>query len=317
MKRTTTFLLTLAILCKLALQPVYAEPKVFAQPPDKGRQAWLLDMLKTIADTADWTDPAKVGAILGVKFDKTVVTTGPSHMESFAKTFQRNEYTPAGKTWFAAGEPGYASTGNWKPDGGNGFVAGVDPTAKGGQVNFKYFESRRFDLADDDLILNPHTAHNDTQVTVIFYGIDKLSCITLKDIQTFFPRIHHMGSTDVSAERYFYYPPVGDESGNALSFEAPTGKCVTEATVNEFSNWGKRIKRAERKLDVCLRAAGPAFCKGNPGAKPQSDYPTYEKLKVFLHETCGNLDTFYQKEPRTGEEPKGEGDFVIVDASCR
>ena len=116
------------------------DSKTFASPPGQGLQAWFLDMLKTLADTDDLTDPAKVSAILGVKFDKNVVTTKPSHMESFAKSFERDEYTPAGTTWFTESEPGYASTGNWKPNGGNGFVAGVDPRASGKQVNFKYFK---------------------------------------------------------------------------------------------------------------------------------------------------------------------------------
>jgi len=316
MKRISLFSLMLLALCSLLLHSVHAESKANATPPDKGRQAWFLDMLKTLADTEDLTDPAKVGAILGVTFNKSVVTTGPSHMESFAKSFERDEYTSEGKTWFEAGEPGYASTGNWKPNGGNGFVAGVDPHAKGTKVNVKYFESKRFGLPDDDLILYAHVAKNDTQTTVIFYGIDKLTCITLQDIQSFFPGIHHMGGTDASSERYFYYPPVREEAGNVLSFEAPAGKCVTEATVHEFSGFGKRIKRAQRKLDQCLRDAGPAFCKKYPDARPQSDFPTFQKLKVFLHDACGGLDAFYQKEPLTGEEPKGDEDFMVVHPSC-
>ena len=117
MKRLSLAGLMLAAMCAFLAQAAQGDSKTFASPPGQGLQAWFLDMLKTLADTDDLTDPAKVSAILGVKFDKNVVTTKPSHMESFAKSFERDEYTPAGTTWFTAGELGYASTGNWKPNG--------------------------------------------------------------------------------------------------------------------------------------------------------------------------------------------------------
>ena len=55
-------------------------------------------------------------------------------------------------------------------------------------------------------ILRPDIPKNDSQTTIIFYGIDKLSCITLHDIQSFFPGIYHMGATDAGSERYLDYP---------------------------------------------------------------------------------------------------------------
>ena len=86
--------LVLAAFCSFFLQAAHAEQKAFASPPDEGKQAWFLGMLKALADVDALNDPAKVGAILGVKFSKTVVTSGPSHMEAFAKAFERDEYTP-------------------------------------------------------------------------------------------------------------------------------------------------------------------------------------------------------------------------------
>lgn len=317
MKRLSLAGLMLAAMCAFLAQAAQGDSKTFASPPGQGLQAWFLDMLKTLADTDDLTDPAKVSAILGVKFDKNVVTTKPSHMESFAKSFERDEYTPAGTTWFTAGEPGYASTGNWKPNGGNGFVAGVDPRASGKQVNFKYFKSKRFGLDGDMTILRPDIPKNDSQTTIIFYGIDKLSCITLHDIQSFFPGIYHMGATDAGSERYLYYPPPGEESGNVLSFEAaPEGKCVTEATVHEFSGFGKRIKRATLKFAKCMQDAGTEFCKKYPDANPRT-FRAHGELKAYLHESCGGtLDAYYQKEPSNGEAPQEGINYFDLPAFC-
>jgi hypothetical protein len=315
MKRIALSGLMLAVLIGAVLHTARAETSTFVTPPKEGKQTWFLGMLKTLADSENLDDPNQVGTILSVKFDKTIVTTEPSHMESFAKSFERDEYTPSGKTWFTAGPPGYASTGNWKPNGHNGFMAGVDPTATGKQVNFKYFESKRFGLPDDLVGIRADIPKNDTQTTVIFYGIDKLTCITLQDIQSYFPGIHHMGATDASSERYLYYPSVREESGNVLSFEAPEGKCVTEATVNEFSGFGKRIKRSINKFAKCLQDAGTAFCRKYPDATPQT-FKLYDQLKSYMRESCGTLDAFYEKEPQSGQEPPKDMDYFNIPAFC-
>ena len=187
--------------------------------------------------------------------------------------------------------------------------------ARGFTADFKYFESKRFGLPDDIVGLRADIPKNDTQTTVIYYGIDELACIKLKDVQTFFPGIHHMRGTDASSERYLYYPPVREETGNVLSFEAPTGKCVTEATVNEFSQWGKHIKRAINKFASCLHDAGAAFCSNYPKATPQ-DFKLHEQLKAHMRESCGNLDAFYEREPQSGEEPREDVDYFNIPAYC-
>lgn len=307
--------LVFAALCSFFLQTAHAETKAFAGPPDQGKQAWFLGMLKTLADVDALNDPAKVGAILGVNFSKTVVTSGPSHVEAFAKSFERDEYTPIASTWFTGGPPGYASTGNFKPNGRNGFVAGIDPTAMGTKVNLKYFESKRFGLPVDTPTLRADVPKNDTQTTVIFYGIDKLTCISRQDIESFFPELHHIEATDASSERYLYSPLAREESGNVLSFEAPGGKCLTEATVNEFSGFGKRIKRAVLKFAQCLQDAGTAFCRAHPDATPR-DFSIHGQLKTHLRESCGSLDAFYEKEPENGQEPQEQINYFDIPVHC-
>lgn len=314
MNRMPLSRLVLAAFCGFVLQAAHAETKALAGPPDHGKQAWFLSMLKTLADVDALNDPAKVGAILGVKFSKTVVTSGPSHMEAFAKSFERDEYTPIDPTWFTGSQPGYASTGNFKPNGRNGFVAGVDPTAMGAKVNLKYFESKRFGLAETPMV-RADIPKNDTKTTVIFYGIDKLTCISRQDIQSFFPELRHIGATDANSERYLYTPPAREESGNVLSFEAPGEKCLTEATVNQFSGFGKRIKRAVLKFARCLQDAGAAFCSAHPDATPR-DFSIHGQLQSHLRESCGSLDAFYEKEPQTSQEPQGQINYFDIPAHC-
>jgi hypothetical protein len=166
------------------------------------------------------------------------------------------------------------------------------------------------------IILRPDIPKNDSQTTIIFYGINKLSCITLHDIQSFFPGIHHMEATDASSERYLYYPPPREESGNVLSFEAPEGQCVTEDTVQEFSGGGKRIKRAILKFAKCMQDAGTKFCKKYPDANPKT-FKAYSELKTHLRERCGStLDSYYQKEPPSGEAPPEGINYFDLPAYC-
>ncbi|MDF6960940.1 hypothetical protein NLR21_26320, partial [Escherichia coli] len=124
-----------------------------------------------------------------------------------------------------------------------------------------------------------------------------------------------VNATDASSERYLYTPPAREESGNVLSFEAPGEQCLTEATVHEFSSFGKRIRRAVTKLAQCLQNAGTAFCRAHPDATPR-DFSIAGQLKSHLRESCDSLDAFYEKEPENGQEPQGQINYFDIPAHC-
>lgn len=306
--------LLVAMACCVFLRVDHAAAAVSLEKvPAQGRQAWLLDLLKSLADADALDDPAQVGALLGVKFDKSVVTTSPSHMESFARRFERDEYTPVTPTWFVAGPPGYATTGNWRPDGHSGFMAGVDPVAKGGAVNFKYFESKRFGLPEDPgRPLAFDFVRDDTQVSILFYGLDRLTCITLGDLHKHFPGLVHMEGTDASAERYLYHAVSREDAGAVLSFTAPRqGECFTDASVLDFSAFGNRHLRAQAKLFRCIHQAATAFCAPHPSAALSAAFNTYARKQ------CGSLNTIFDAEPRTNQAPAEMPDYAGVPTGCR
>ena len=276
-----------------------SEGEPVARPPVVGREAWFLDQLKSLADADDLSDPIKVGAILKISFAKSVQTTSPSHMEAFAKTFERDEYTPTARTWFVAGPPGYASTGNFKPDGhSNGFSAGRDPVARGNSVNFKYFESKRFGLAGQSNMAFFDSTTDDNQTSVIFYGIEKLTCMTFADVRAVFPGLFHMGATDASAERYIYYAPRREDAGTVLSFAAPDGRCITEASVEQFSQFGNRYARARYNYVGCLEETAKSFCSQHGDGSPQSA-ASYDGLNAAMRSRCGTFEPYFESEPRT------------------
>jgi hypothetical protein len=317
MRRVSPADLIILVLGVVFSHIAHAEDGTFANPPEKGRQVWFLTMLKTLADSDGLDDPVKVGAILGAKFDKNVVTTSPSHMESFANSFERDEYTPETTTWFLAGPGGYASTGNFRPNGQDGFALGVDPVAKGGKVNFKYFQSKRFGLpevSDSNFILSDGVK-NDSQVSIIFYGIDKLTCVTLQDVRRQFPGITHMAATDVGAERYLYYPRAREEAGAVLSFVVPEGSCVSDASVDDFSAFGMRHARAQYKFIDCAQKSAREFCSGRPHASAR-DLPLQARFNAYIRSRCVSLNAFYDKEPRTNREPPGKIDYSSVPTYC-
>ncbi len=279
-------LLVVALLSFLAAG-AHAQAKTFATPPDSGRAAWFLDMLKALSDVDGLSDPDKVGAILGVRFRKAVTTTSPSFDERFGKSFKRDEYVPVDKTWFIAGPPGYASTGD---------LGWNHPAARGDAVNFKYFQSTRHAMADRNRDIQG-LVRDDSHTLLMFYGLDKLACITVQDVQVRFPGIDHMLRTDASAESYVYHPPMNQDGEIVVSFAAPRGRCMTDASAEEFSWAGKHQGRAMARFSACVEQVAASWC---------ADYPRDELAANFnevARKRCGALVTFDDKDPRTNVMP--------------
>ncbi len=268
-----------------------------AAPPLVGRQAWMLDRLQALADADSLADPVKVGAILGVKFDKTVSTTSPSHMESFARTFERIEYTPATRAWFAAD------------------TLAADPLAAGDTVHLLYYQSKRFGLPETSDMIVFDNLRDDRQDSLLLRGLDKFACITLADVQRRFPGLTHMQATDVGAEQYLYYPPPREESGTVLAFRAPRGRCVAEASVQEFSGFGKRHARAQSKFIGCVREAAQAYCAGHPEAAA-AGFQVGPQVEAFAREKCVSLNAFHDREPRTNEPAPGKVEYPELPWRC-
>jgi hypothetical protein len=256
-------------------------------PPDVGRQAWFLNLLKTLAGTHGLNDADKVGNILGVSFEKTVTNTSPSHAEAFAKSFERIDYTPNKPTWFQAGPIGYAYPG----------ALGGNPPSDGKSIYFKYYYLERHGLPTESLgTMEFDSAKDDTESTIMFYGVSAFTCITLRDITSRFPSIHHMRRTDASSEAFIYYPPIDEEAGSVLSFAATEGQCLSEVHISEFSAFGKRHARAQYKFDTCLREAAKDFSQKQECWTPQ-------EIEWHLRQECVNLNHFYENEPHSNEEP--------------
>ncbi len=287
MKFTAVFIASIMACGLLVTNIAHSAPSSFAVPPDIGRQTWFLDLLKTLADTHGLNNADKVGNILGVSFEKAVTNTSPSHDEAFAKSFERIDYTPNKPTWFQAGPIGYA----------------YPRVSDGNSIYFKYYYLERHGLPTESLgSIEFDSAKDDTQSTIIFYGVSAFTCITLRDITSYFPNIHHKGKTDASPEAYMYYPAVGEEAGSVLSFAAIEGECLPEVEISEFSSFGKRYARAQYKFDRCLQDAAEEF-RQDHGQFLKQDCWTPQEIEWHLRQKCVNFNHFYQDEPHSNEEP--------------
>jgi hypothetical protein len=231
----------LAAVAVISLLGACSQNEAIFKPPAVGRQAWFLDQLKSLADSNDLSDPVAVGTILKITFVKRVIATSPSHMESFGKTFERDEYMPTARTWFVPGPPGYASTLRFMPARHReGFASGMDPVEVGDTATVKYFESKRYGLSEKDSLGNSGEIFNDSQTSLFFYGIDSLTCITLTDVRANFPGLVHMDATDIGSERYVYYRTPNAEPSTVLTFSPPEGQCITEAHIDQFKKLSRR-----------------------------------------------------------------------------
>ncbi len=291
---------------------VHAESSIFSYPPDIGRQDWFLTLLKTLADAGGLNDADRVGVHLGTKFDKTVTDTSPSHAEAFAKSFERVDYTPSTPTWFQAGPIGYAYPGG----------LGWNLPSDGKSIYFKYYYLERHGLPTESIgHMQFDSVKDDTESTIIFYGINALMCITLQDITHHFPNIRHMERTDASSERYMYYPDIGEETGVVLSFAAIESQCLAQASISEFSQFGKRHARAQYKFKKCLQTAAKEFCEDHdqfiPGQHRWTDQENalFSQLNNYLRKKCVNFEHFYENEPHSNEEPPSPLSFGITPQS--
>jgi hypothetical protein len=305
-------IMSILLISACIINNVHAESNIFSQPPELGRQDWFLTLLKTLADSGSLNDADRVGVLLGVKFDKTVTNTSPSHAEAFAKSFERVDYTPSTPTWFQAGPIGYAYPG----------TLGWKPPSDGKSIYFKYYHLERRGLpTENPFLIEFDSVKDDAESTIIFYGINTLTCITLEDITHRFPNIRHMEKTDFSSERYMYYPVIGEENGVVLSFAAMGNKCLSEAYVSEFSQLGKRHARARYKFNKCLQSAAKEFCEDHdqfiPGQHRQTEQENVlrSQMNDYIRKKCVNFNSFYENEPISNEEPPPPVHFGVTPQS--
>lgn len=303
--------LFVAASCCVFLRLDHAQGSTFAIPPDGGRQDWFLDMLQALVDVDGPGDPAKVGAILGVTFDKTVVTTSPSFSEHWGRSFERDEYAPTTKTWLEPAPLDYAYAGYWHPDAADAGVTGRPGGAPRGVVNFKYFESKRFGLPQGpvDIVAFDHL-RDDSEVHILFEGIDRLACITLDDVKSHFPGIEHVEATDASLELYAYYPPGREDAGAVLTIYPPRGRCITQASVGDTPAFGWRYARAQNRFFDCLKQAAAQFCGSHPTDRQDTAFNAYARKR------CGGVDRYYDTEARTNQQPAQKVDLDSVPTSC-
>ena len=279
---------------------VHAQARTFAKPPDTGRAAWFLDMLKALSDVDGLSDADQVGAILGVRFSKRVTTTSPMFEERDAKSFERDEYVPVARTWFVAGAPGYASTGN---------LGWNHPAARGNAVNFKYFQSTRHGTEDQRYRVE-QLAQDDSHTGVFFYGLDKLACITVQDVQARFPTIDHMERSDARAELYVFHAPMNQDGEIVVSFAAPRGGCIADAAAEEWSWSGKHRGPAMARFNACVEQAAAGWC---------AEYPKAELAAHFnevARKLCGALVTSDDKDPRTNVMPPSAHAYAHLPLVC-
>ena len=276
----------LLLLCLVVFAAgAHAQARTFATPPDTGRGAWFLDMLEALSDVDGLSDPDKVGAILGVRFNKTVATKSPQYSESFAKKFERDEYVPTAKTWFVASPSAHA-------------------------LMLKYSQLKLQGVKPQDRYIGSTRFKDEVSTYVVFHGIDKLVCVTVSEVEKRFAGLYHMEASDAAAESYLYRAPIREDAGSDITFMAPRGRCMTDVTVEESSSYGKHHRRAKAKFNACVLVVEKWWC---------NEYPRAELAAHFsevVHQRCAGLDELYDKEPSNDVMPPPDDLYSQLPVSC-
>ncbi len=204
-------------------------------PPDSGRGAWLLGVLKGIADRGDLDDPESVAHALDVELNPTA----EPKFRSFGGECQ------SGETAEPLKQPSYElKKPNWFQPTSEGVQYAVRPM--GGPVPADFFEKLKKNPQPKPAPFLEYN-HGPTaecrgakgvvrrqSSALLLDEIYSFACITEDDLKRSLPGIERRPSLDGSVP-YDYRGKFDRERGTTISFEFWGAKCLTSARIE--SSW--------------------------------------------------------------------------------
>jgi hypothetical protein len=186
-------------------------------PPENGRDVWLLQKARTLADSGELISPETVGEILGVPLTHTTRQVEEQPAKCLAghiyRSYLYREFEPISPSWFAAFT-------QLKSENKSRITIGYDTT--------------------DRTFCNIGTfLHQEFQAQLQISNIIKFSCITRKSVDQYFPhaRVDHyvndilMIQPGADPDRYLlhYQGHVDALSGTTvtLEFDSNSANCLT------------------------------------------------------------------------------------------
>lgn len=138
------------------------------------------------------------------------------------------------------------------------------------------------------------------EARVSFNGLPAFACLTPSDIAKEIPEIRPVPATD-GVFIMQLDGRIDDDAAVTLSFSFRAGaECALAAGINQDQEGGHRYRRALAKYEACRDPSDRDFCSKHPNVT-WGDRELRREMVMQAYERCGTVNTFYLKEPRTGE----------------
>jgi hypothetical protein len=285
-------LLTIWAQLAMAADHVRDEPSASNVPADAASEqaaasSTLLSRVSQLATRGNLFEPDSVAQILDMKLNAQTETRAPRDCgDGTATRMEITTVTPSEPSWFRE-----------LPSGAGhidipAFM--INPASKSGDPKFEYRVYHTVECRDWPRLRDHKTA----QVT--FNGLPAFSCLTPSDIQREVPRIRPVTATD-GVFLMHLDGRIDDDVAVTLRFFFRAGAaCALAADVSQDQQGGYRYLRAQAKYEACREPSDRDFCSKHPNIA-WGDRELLRNMVLQAYERCGTIDTFYNKEPSTGE----------------
>ena len=85
--------------------------------------------------------------------------------------------------------------------------------------------------------------------------------------------------------------------------------------IEDFSSFGRRHARAEYKFTHCAQDAARTFCAQHADGSAR-DFKLHDQVDAAIRDKCVSLNSFYDNEPRTNQDPPGKINYANLPTSC-
>jgi hypothetical protein len=290
-------------LCALALWSLlfgFASASVDVEPRSSVKDgAWLLRQLKALADDEAFLSLDKVGTALSFTLDGTsheIVPQPPNCSNPHSDKSRIVTDYLIKNSWYRLTSEGLP---HMKFPG-----AFINPPGEVGDPQIAYHImktascSGKFDVA------------NRSSAEISFSGLPAFACLSPSDLKNQLHAEYQMGTDGVSVSTY--QAVANDQFGTRITFFFRMGAvCALSAQIEQDSEFSYRYLRAAAKFKDCTKHVDHDFCATHPPFS-WGEGDKIDEMNEAAAKVCGGLDSFYEKEPPSGDAPPAQPPYWSV-----
>lgn len=252
-------------------------------------QLHLFQKVKAIAETGSLFYPDTIAKILETDFQTT--TTGsitPADCARVPFSLQTTRLSPSAPFWYRVLPSG---VGNVQLP-----AISINEAFKSRDAEFSYEIARQVRCDDT------YQLQDSTKAKIAFIGLPSFSCVTVDEMEKFFPTVEFRRATD-GAMPYEYRGKIDDDSGTWVRFSFYFGSdCALSISIEQSQLAGLRYRRAESKYRNCEYLSAQQFCE-NHAPFGLGDKTAMKELKHHVTSACGTIDSIYKLDTEKGTQP--------------